>query len=69
MSVEDFSHITLALSNKADRNPDPIRQVIDPEAATLDQHEKNLIQDGVYYKVVKEEPIRQRYVSILGKKY
>ena len=38
----------------------------DPDAAPLEQNEKNLVADGQHYKVVKEDPKPEEiYVSYL----
>ena len=38
----------------------------DPDAAPLEQNEKNLVADGQHYKVVKEDPKPEEiYVSLV----
>ena len=64
MSVEDFSHISYSKSQTTLRfEPQAKKAALNPAAAPTEQHIKNLECNGTYYRVVKEDPIRQKYVS------
>ena len=55
-SIEDFSNISMRQSYMEAPPPElPKNMKMDPNAAPLDQHIKNLQCDGTNYKVVKED--------------
>lgn len=59
MSVEDFSQISYRKSQSTVKLERFVpKAALNPEAAPIEQHIKNLECDGTFYRVVKEDPVR-----------